>query len=173
MSATAVAVETRKLLPSDAGPNKYVSSVGIHESGNLVIVGNSQAIRGAAYLFERTPTNTWVERMRFQPADSFDFDRYGWLMRSSDDVLAIGNRPGGTVARTTGSIYLYERNRGGGDNWGIVTKLTGSGDDRFAITFDLEAGTLAVAAPWDDQVGADAGHVTFSGETREARTTGD
>src|SRR5262249_11686147 len=62
----------------------------------------------------------------------------------------------------TGSAYVYERNRGGQDHWGFVTKVLA--DDptvgsEFGYTTSLQGDLLVVGAPLDNDKGKDSGSV--------------
>jgi len=158
-AADTTVVETRRLLPSNIQAGHKVGTVAVNETGDLVIVGNSQDVRGAVFIFERNlgGAGAWQERKMMRSPDQLIYDRFGWAPEISGDILAVNTRPNGGLARTTGTVYLYQRHRGGMDNWGLVTRHTGSGDDRFGLAIDVLGDVLVVGAPWDDQAGNDAG----------------
>jgi len=60
---------------------------------------------------------------------------------------------GGTLSQ--GAAYVFDRNQGGADNWGEVTKLTasdGAESDWFGISVSISGDTL-VAGAWRTDVG--------------------
>lgn len=96
-------------------------------------------------------------------SSSYFEDSFGYSVAVKDDTLAIGSPTGsvcvttqsnlsGSLCYTSGSypgfVYVYDKNKGGIDHWGIIEVLTGdSNDDRFGFSVDIDNELLVVGAP--------------------------
>ena len=75
------------------------------------------------------------------------------------DYLAVGAY-GHNSGR--GAVYMFEKDRGGGDNWGELTKLTGeNASDRFGYAVDLRGDDLLVGAVYGDTGATQTGAAYF------------
>jgi uncharacterized repeat protein (TIGR01451 family) len=57
-------------------------------------------------------------------------------------------------------VYVFERNQGGADNWGQVEQFAAADretNDWFGGSVSLNGNTIVVGAPYDDDLGTDAG----------------
>jgi len=86
-----------------------------------------------------------------------DTEDFGYALSLSGDILAVG-APGET---TKGAVYIFSRNQGGTDNWGLVKKFTTTDGNAllFGANLSLSGNILAVGAKKDKTLGADAGAV--------------
>jgi len=101
--------------------------------GDLMAVGASAATingvngAGAVYLFRRdtnTPTG-WTEFKKLMVVLPELNELYGANVALDGDVLAVGATARNVGANSdVGVVYLYERNQGGADNWGLRTTLS-------------------------------------------------
>ena len=101
--------------------------------GDLMAVGASAATingvngAGAVYLFRRdtnTPTG-WTEFKKLMVVLPELNELYGANVALDGDVLAVGATARNVGANfDVGVVYLYERNQGGADNWGLRTTLS-------------------------------------------------
>ncbi len=120
--------------------------------------GNS----GAVYLFERDQggLDNWgqVKRLVGESAN----DQYGYEVAVSGDTLAIGAPYDDDAGTNTGTVYIYYRNNGGANNWGLEKKQiysgAGAGDAAFGQSIDLSGDILIVGAPLDDTNQTDGGY---------------
>jgi hypothetical protein len=113
---------------------------------------------GACYIFERNRggANQWGLVKKLIPDDLGAGDMFGVEPSLSGDTLVVG---ASGQAGYTGASYIFERNQGGSDNWGLVKKITapdGSPGDRFGLNA-LDGDILVVSAYRDDDVGFDVG----------------
>ena len=72
------------------------------------------------------------------------------IVSINGEVLAVGAPfycAGGGDCKD-GAVYLYGRDQGGADNWGLIKKLTGN--SRFGLGLVLKGSTLAVYAPSEE-----------------------
>lgn len=162
----------KKLHASDYGMDDYFGrSVAI--SGDTLVVGaygadingEIQAVDcGAAYVFSRNwggPDNWGEVKQMFCKAE---YDHFGFSVSISGDIIVVGavdTDVGGQA--NTGAAYVYYRNRGGMDQWGLVKTLTAddyASEARFGYSLDLFVDTLVVGADRADINGqSDAGAV--------------
>ena len=147
--------EIKKLTGFGAeGGEQFGFSVAV--SGDTAIVGawaeNSGAggNSGAAYVFQRDQggTNNWGEVTKLIASDSQLQDHFGYSVAISGNTVLVGARQS-FVEGNTGAAYVFQRDQGGSDNWGEVTKLTGSDaetDRQFGWSVAVNNDTAIVVA---------------------------
>jgi len=121
-----------KLVAADAeGYDYFGRSVSI--SGDLAVVGapleSSTAERsGSAYVFLRHQggQDNWGQVAKLVAPDGATDDRFGAAVAVSGDTVVIGAESDDDGAPSSGSAYIFERDAGGQDNWGLVTKIVAS-----------------------------------------------
>ena len=162
-----IALEQDKLAGSstDAG-DRFGNSVAI--DGDYAVVGaaledNSLGVdAGAAYLFQRTGDNEWTQLRKFTAFDGADGDRFGFSVAIDGGNIVIGARSADINGTNDGAAYVYRRNEGGQDNWGLVSQLVGSQNstrDQFGYSVAISGDTIAVGARLDDGNGTNSGSV--------------
>ncbi len=85
--------------------------------------------QGSAYIFYRNQggADNWGEVAKLTASDGAADDYFGRSVSISGDTVVVGVYCDDVGANSNqGSAYVYERNQGGTDNWGEVTKLTAS-----------------------------------------------
>ncbi|MCW5970331.1 MAG: FG-GAP repeat protein [Blastocatellales bacterium] len=149
--------EVKKLTASDGAVNdRFGISVSI--SGDTVVVGafGDDSKRGAAYIYERNKgamgpeADNWGEVKKLTASDGAADDQFGNSVSISGDTVVVGAYFDDSLR---GAAYIYERNKGGADNWGEVKKLTasdGAADDRLGISVGISGDTVVVGAVGDD-----------------------
>ncbi len=86
-------------------------------------------------------------------------DEFGYSVSVNNNFLAIG-APSGGICLSTGSgggaVYVYDRYKGGDENWGIINVLqSGTNGDRFGNAVSISDDILAVGAPgYSGSIGA-------------------
>lgn len=146
--------EVKKLTASDGTVNdQFGVSVGI--SGNTVVVAanGDDSFKGSAYVFERNNggTENWGEVRKLTASDGSVSGGFGRSVGISGDTIVVGANGD---ASFRGSSYVFERNKGGADNWGEVRKLIASdgvAGDQFGSAVGINLGTIAVGARGDDE----------------------
>lgn len=78
-------------------------------------------------------------------------DTFGRSVSVRDNFLAIGS-PSGSICFPTGSypgyVFVYDKYKGGTDNWGIINVIQGGSDgDNFGNSVSLDNDTMAIGAP--------------------------
>ncbi len=123
-------------------------------SGSTAVV-TSSAGSGRAYVFERDQDgpDAWGEVTRFTTG------ALSGAAALSGDILAIGDLFDDEAAENAGAAFVFERNEGGPDNWGLVKKLLASDaadSDLFGTSVAVGGNTAAVGAERvDDPVAGD------------------
>jgi hypothetical protein len=163
-----VHAQEKKLTASDAADgDQFGYSVAI--SGDTVVVGAyledgaaGGTDRGAAYIFERNRLGTdyWGEVRKLHIADPEDEAQFGYSVAISGDTAVVGapqkDNVGGIGCVTgtdCGAAYIFERNQGGADNWGMLVRINaGNADayDRFGYSVAISNDTVVVGAPYED-----------------------
>ncbi len=158
-----------KLTASDSNMgDQFGRAVTIH--GDVIIVGAPDKDTrvpfihntGAAYIFTRNQggADNWGQVTILTAPDPVAGDWFGLCARTDGSILAISKPNDDTTADEAGSVYLFERNRGGVDNWGYYKKILASDggvNDRFGWSLALGKDTLVVGAINNDLNGVDAG----------------
>ena len=161
-------IEVKKLTASDAqGDHRFGRKVSV--SGDTVVVGANQVSAsgdptGAAYVFQRDEggIENWGEVTKLASSDMQEGDSFGVGVAVSGDTAVVGamSGPVEVVPVKIGAAYVFERNEGGVDNWGEVTKLTASDaqvGDSFGLRVAVSGDTAVVGAPFEDAGGDFAG----------------
>jgi hypothetical protein len=86
-----------------------------------------------------------------QASASYFTDTFGHSVCVRDNFLAVGS-PSGSFCFTTSSysgyVFVYDKYKGGTDNWGLINILQGGSDgDKFGYSVSLDKDLLAVGAP--------------------------
>ncbi len=155
--------QVTKLTASDASAEAWFGySVAI--SGDDAIVGAlGDAAAGSAYVFSRNQggSDHWGQVTKLTAADGSAGDNFGGSVALSGDYALIGaDHDGDNGSYNSGSAYIFNRNQGGSDHWGQVTKLTasdGSAGDQFGYSVAISGDDAIVGALNDDDNGSDSG----------------
>ena len=157
--------EVTTLTASDAdGQFTDIFGFSVAISGDSAIVGDPQEdaggvgfSAGAVYVFGRDlggPGN-WGEVQKLIASDAQGGDRFGESLAISGNSAIVGVPQAGD--NFSGRAYVFERDEGGPDNWGEVTKLTAS-DAQILGGFGF-----AVAISGDTAIGGAIGETNAGG----------
>lgn len=150
--------EITKITASD-GRSRDAFGVSLAMSGDTVIVGavggGNEPFSGAAYIYIRDEggVDNWGEVAKITASDRADDDVFGASVDISGDTAIVGAWGDDDKATGSGSAYVYQRNQGGVNNWGEVTKITASDGD----TGDAFGSAVAVSGDRAIIGAADAG----------------
>ncbi len=159
-------VLVEKIVASDgAAGDHFGYSVAI--SGDTVVVGanlddDNGSSSGSAYIFDRNeggPDN-WGEVTKIVASDGAISDQFGKSVAISENTVVVGAFEDDDNGNRSGSAYIFERNEGGPDNWGEVTKIlpsNGAAEDRFGVSVAISGDTVVVGAYRSDARGSDSG----------------
>ncbi|MEP7272785.1 MAG: HYR domain-containing protein, partial [Acidobacteriota bacterium] len=121
-------------------------------SGDTVVVGafDDDGMKGSAYVFERNKSgaDNWGEVKKLTASDRMAGDRFAKSLGISGDTVVVG----AAQSDPNGAAYIFERNKGGTDNWGEVKKLTPSDplSERFGgSSVGISTDTVVVGAKFD------------------------
>jgi len=154
--------QVAKLVASDAAEgDNFGFSVAI--DGDTVIVGamgedGSGTDEGAAYVFYRNQggADAWGQVAKLAGEDAENVDQFGYDVDVEGDLVIVA-APGVDGAGTDrGAAYIFMRDLGGSDGWGLVKKLTASNASDstwFGAPAALSGGVAVIGAAWDDNGG--------------------
>ncbi len=148
-------LEVQKLVASDRSEDDFFgSSVGISE--NYAVVGamsedddeeDGGDDAGSAYIFERDPnTQTWNQTKKIVASDRSSDSRFGIAAAISGDHVLIGAH---RKNAQRGGAYVFRKDMGGADSWGEVAVLEASdglSEDWFGISVSIAADFALVGA---------------------------
>lgn len=158
--------QVRKLVagePADDNRFGYAACL----QGDLILVGcpfedEEGSNRGAAYLFSRDlgGLEAWGMAKRITAADPTDSSWFGSAVAIDGPLAVVGeawNDGGGT---NRGAAYVFARDQGGADSWGLVKLLSASdagNSDFFGYSVALDGTNIVVGAGWAEGGGAERG----------------
>ncbi|TWT55029.1 hypothetical protein Pla22_26830 [Rubripirellula amarantea] len=153
---------TTKLIGSDTiSRDLFGRSVDV--SGDTVVVGASTAdpvgdFSGAVYVFNRDEGGIghWGQVKKLTGSTQGAGDRFGHSVSIDNSTLAVGAFRHDGIGADSGSVYIFERNRFGADNWGELKSIEApdaAAGDRFGFSVSVQGSTVAVGAPHDDEGG--------------------
>jgi len=138
-------------------------------SRDTVIVGapfddDAGSQSGGAYIFQRNEggIDAWGEVKKLIAADVAEGDIFGFAVAISGDLAVVGAPYDDGAGTASGAVYLFERDLGGSDNWGLVQKFAHSdtaAGDVFGYAVAINGNTLIVGAPGSDGAGSESGAV--------------
>ena len=100
------------------------------------------------------------EIKKLTASDAEADDEFGYTVAVSGDTTVVGARVEDAGGIFAGAAYVFQRDQGGADNWGEVTKLTASDaetSDQFGYSVALSGNTAIVGARFEAAGGASAG----------------
>ena len=133
----------------------FGSSVAI--SGDYAIVGAPivSSSTGAAYIFNRTATNTWDAGITVEASDKQTGDTFGFSVAISGDYAIIGAEKedggSGDPASNGGTAYVFYRSSGTTwDTEAILYATDPEVDDQFGHSVSISGDYAIVGAWWED-----------------------
>ena len=164
--------EIKRLKASDAQNSDVMGGGnGVAIDGGTIIMGAygedgtlvyPETNAGAAYIFDRDQggNDNWGQVKKLIPPTEQNDGYYGWSTDVSVDTAVVGANLLDIGGSNFGSIYIYERNQGGSNNWGIVKTIAGgAANDQFGADVSVSGDTLAVGAIGQDTFTSNGGAV--------------
>lgn len=150
----------KRLAPTDGATGDDFGIVAI--DGDVLVVGafnnaslGTAAHPGGAYVYGRNQggAGNWGLVKKLAPADGVDGDQFGFSAAISGDTIAIGARTNSLLnnASRAGTVYIYDRNQGGSNNWGLVRKVgasDGVNGDLLGHSVSISGDLIVAGAPW-------------------------
>lgn len=133
---------------------------GVAISGDTMVVGAPWAnSTGNAYVFGRAGSS-WLEVARIEPVGSSPNAAFGGAVAIDGDTIVVGahNEAGG------GAVYIFERDLGGANNWGLAAKPSPSvhgGSDNFGRDVDVSGDVVVAGAAYLNLGAASGGAFIF------------
>ena len=126
-------------------------------SGDAVDSRAKGSRSGSVYIFERNSNSndTWIEVKKLAASDRGAEDYFGSIIAIDGDTLLVRALD---EKMRTGSTYVFERDVGGPNNWGMVTRLFDT--IVMAISKDTIV-TGSTGATGDDENGLNSGSVSI------------
>ncbi len=145
--------EVKKLTASDSAPGEtFGASVAIN--GDTIVVGadGDDLSNGAAYIFQRDTggANNWGEVKKLTGSGGTPPYLFGTSVGISLDTVVVG-APSDDLLK--GSAFIFERNQGGAENWGLAKRILPAGGetgDNFGFAVAINADTVVAGAYNDD-----------------------
>jgi len=136
--------------------------------GNYAVVGSpfdddAGANAGAVYIFRYINSN-W-ESFKLIPSyngEDLSGSRFGSAVAVYDDIIVVGAHGYSTDQTNAGAAFVYQKDQGGTDNWGMVALLkapTPSAGYNFGTQVQTNGSAVAVSSPFSDAAGTDTGSV--------------
>lgn len=129
-------------------------------SGDVIVVGaNNKDIAaeddGAVFVFERDQggANQWHEAALLYAPSGVTDDYYGYEVAVSGDVIVIGAIYRDDGGLNSGAAYVYQRDQGGTNHWGLVKTLQSSdiqAGDNFGRSVSVSGDVIVVGAHSED-----------------------
>ena len=125
-SAVAPLVEHKRLIPNDG--DFHSSEMCIAVDGDTLVVGAPYATlqsfqEGAVYIFERNAggDDNWGQVAKLTDLSVGFGGHFGCSIAIRGDLLVVG---ASASSQHHGRVEIFERDRGGAGNWGLVTTLS-------------------------------------------------
>jgi uncharacterized repeat protein (TIGR01451 family) len=158
--------QVANIVPADGRDYDYFGhSVAIY--GHTVVIGalwddDRGSKSGSVYIFYRNQggSGNWGQVAKLTAPDGRSYDYFGQSLAIYGHTVAVGAHGDDDRGSDSGSVYIFNRNQGGTDNWGYVAKRTasdGRAGDYFGYSLALGKNTLAVGAHGDDDRGSSSG----------------
>ncbi|MCK4378070.1 MAG: hypothetical protein KAW01_01930, partial [Deltaproteobacteria bacterium] len=144
--------------------DRFATSVAV--DGDYVVIGTpgDNNRQGSVSIFSRNQdgTNAWGLVIQLSAFDGSSNDVFGNSVAISGQYVIIG-APGNDDSGTdAGAAYIYARNQGGNDHWGLVATLlpeTTMDQSNFGSAVTISGNYAVVGAPGDDDNDTDAGAI--------------
>jgi hypothetical protein len=152
-----------KLVAPDPNPDdRFGYSVAV--DGDTIVIGSpfsdpgGTLEAGAAYVFTRTGT-AWSQQAKLTAADAGAADLFGTSLALDGDTLIAGAPTDDDAGTDSGAAYSFTRTAGIWSQQGKLVAADAQAGDYFGYSLSLAGDTVAVGAPFDDDLGVDSGSV--------------
>ncbi|MCA9923399.1 MAG: FG-GAP repeat protein [Anaerolineales bacterium] len=116
---------------------------------------------GAAYVYRQTSTTSWEEVAKLVAPEPASNASFGWDTAVYGNHILVGapDHPNADFTKT-GAVYLYHRDEGGADKWGLVNTFTSPNPgywDGFGFEVEIGQYNALIGSLKDDDIATDAG----------------
>jgi len=152
-----------RLVPSDGVQGDQFGAA-VAASRDVVVVGAISAGAGAAYVYQRDNAeyDSWRLIKRLVPDGPSEVKRFGQAVAIRGDTIVVGAPNESETNVVSGVVYIYGRDVGGTNNWGLVRRILppdASSLQQFGASLSLDGDTLAIGSEGDDDRGQESGSV--------------
>ncbi|WP_317137596.1 PGF-pre-PGF domain-containing protein [Methanochimaera problematica] len=152
-----------------AAGDEFGHSVSV--SGDYAIVGaklNKTAgggnVAGAAYIFQKDSggADNWGLVKRLNSTEYIAAgDYFGYSVSISGDYAIVGAYDNDTAGSGAGAVYIFQKDSGGADNWGLIQRFNSTeyiaAGDYFGASVSISGDSAIVGALGNDAAGSYAG----------------
>ena len=145
--------QARELTASDGEAGDGFGGV-VSISGDTAVVG--AGLTRCAYVFQRDlgGSNNWGQVKKITAPDPVAADNFGNALAIDADVIIIGairddDACPGNPNCNSGAAYIFHRDEGGMDNWGLVKKIRASdafGGSEFGVDVAMDGDQIIVGS---------------------------
>jgi hypothetical protein len=161
-----------KKLVGTSRNSSYNFGYSVSISGDDIIAGAPG--ENASYVFNRNQggTNNWGVVKKLAAPVALTGDNFGYSVSISGNFVVVGayledeDAAETNTLSNSGSAYVFSRDSGGVNNWGIVKKLTAStraASDNFGTSVAVSGDVIVVGAHNEDQDALEANTLSNSG----------
>lgn len=155
-----------KVLEAPLGVNSsYATSLAM--TSGIIVVGASDINTIYIYAKDFGGVDNWGLIKTITPADAATGDSFGYSISIANSTIAVGSPFDDDNGNDSGSIYIYSKDQGGVDNWGLTKKILpsdGTADDQFGYSVSVANNEVAVGVPQDDDNGNNSGSIYHFGK---------
>ncbi|MFN2269194.1 MAG: hypothetical protein ACK2US_00050, partial [Anaerolineae bacterium] len=151
----------RAKLTTTLGTSGDYFGAAVDIDGDTIVVGalGVDSYTGAAYVFGKNAggADNWGQTAKITVATGTSNDRFGSAVAIDGDAVIIG-APG--AYSSAGVAYIFERNEGGADNWGLLTTITatdGLPPNYFGCAAAMSGDTIVIGAYSGNGAASDTG----------------
>lgn len=148
-------LEEKKITASDGSGLDLFGAL-VRLSGDTLFVGGygQSFSTNQVYIYERNlgGEDNWGELTILTPSNASGNPRYGTTFAVAGDLLFVGAYFDTTPTVGHGSVFIYQKDLGGMDNWGELMKLESpdAAAARFGHSVSVSGDILLVGAPLTD-----------------------
>lgn len=155
----------QELTPADgAEKDRFGTAVAIDGTTLVVTAPRDDDLgrnSGAAYVFEFDPdSKQFLQQRKLVDPNGRSKDLFGESVAIDGSTIVVGARLDDGGGTNSGSAFVFRRNRGGTDNWGLRKKLKASdvaAFTQFGSSVAISGDLVVVGARRDDGIGTNAG----------------
>jgi hypothetical protein len=155
---------------SGASGDGFGHAVALDADYAFVGAPNHNATGGVYVYAYDAGSGNWVDDFRVLPSDGAADDSFGVCLAQAGAILMIGAPGHDAPMADSGAMYAFERVAGG---WNELHQISDPGayqDDQFGLAVALRGDSAFIGAPFDDNVGLDAGAVYVFDQLQPAIT---
>jgi len=98
---------------------------------------------GEVRVYERgTSSNSWNFLKVIKASEPAASNFFGFEIIAKGDFLFVADQKS--------SVFIYKKDQGGTNNWGLIKTITGQADAHFGAAMDFDSETLLIGAPLHD-----------------------